>query len=276
MLRAALLMCLAMTLIPLGDAAGKALTADAVSPIFVAWTRFALGALLLVPFLSARHLAPSALLDWRLIFRGLLITGGIVSILTALKTEPLPNVFGAFFVGPLLSYLLSAWLLREEVTLARSALVVLGFVGVLLIVRPGFGMTPGLGFALLAGTFYGAFLTASRWLSDAAPPRTLMLTQLLTGAVVLAPFGLTAIPAISVEVSALVLVSAAASMAGNLLLIGAYKLAPATRLAPFVYFQIFAATGFGWLFFSDVPDVLTWAGLALITGAGFAALALRR
>lgn len=276
MLRAALLMCLAMTLIPLGDSAGKALTAGGVPPIFVAWTRFALGALLLIPFLSRRHFSPVALIDPRLIFRGLLITGAILSILTALKTEPLPNVFGAFFIGPLLSYVLSAWLLRERVTVPRSALVVLGFLGVLLIVRPGFGMTPGLGFALLAGVLYGSFLTASRWLSTAAPPRTLMLSQLLTGAVVLAPFGLTAIPTLSVPVGALVVVSAAASMAGNLLLIVAYKLAPATRLAPFVYFQIFAATGFGWLFFSDVPDVLTWAGLALITGAGFAALALRR
>lgn len=276
MLRAALIMCLAMSLIPLGDSAGKALTAAGVAPVFVAWTRFAFGAVMLIPFFSARHFVPSALIDPRMIFRGLLITGGIVSILTALRTEPLPNVFGAFFIGPLISYILSAWLLRERVTAARTALVILGFVGVLLIVRPGFGMTPGIGFALLAGTFYGSFLTASRWLSDAAPPRTLMLSQLLTGAVVLAPFGLSAIPELTLDVSALVLASAAASMAGNLLLIVAYRLAPATRMAPFVYFQIFAATAFGWLFFGDVPDTLTWAGLALITGAGFAALGLRR
>ena len=276
MLRAALLMLVGMSLIPLGDSAGKALTSAGVAPVFVAWTRFALGALLLVPFLSPRHFRPAALIDPRLILRGLLLAGAIVSILTALETEPLPNVFGAFFVGPILSYVLSAWLLRERITAVRSVLLALGFLGVLLIVRPGFGMTSGIGFAALAGALYGGFLTASRWLSAAAPPRTLLLSQLVTGAVVLAPFGLATVPAPTGLVLGLVLVSAAASMTGNLLLILAYKLAPATRLAPFVYFQIFAATGFGWLFFGDLPDAVTWAGLALVSGAGLASLALRR
>jgi hypothetical protein len=141
MLRAVLLMIVAMTLIPLGDAAGKALTADhGAPPVFVAWSRFALGVVLLAPFLRPRHLDLRALVDPRTIFRGLLITGGIISILTALRTEPLPNVFGAFFVGPILSFVLSALLLRETVRPAQGVLLAVGFLGVLLVVKPGFGM----------------------------------------------------------------------------------------------------------------------------------------
>jgi drug/metabolite transporter (DMT)-like permease len=277
MLRATLLMIAAMSLIPLGDAAGKLLTSEhGAAPVFVGWSRFALGALLLAPFLQRRHWDARAFVDPRTIFRGLLIVGGIVSILTALRTEPLPNVFGAFFVGPILSFALSAVLLGERVRTAQAVLLATGFAGVLLVVRPGFGMSPGLGYAVLAGCFYGSFLVASKWLSGAYPPRTLLLSQLVTGAVALAPFGLARVPEIDGTVAFLVFVSAAGSMAGNLLLILAYKAAPATRLAPFVYFQLVAATALGFLVFGDVPEPLTWAGLALLAASGFASLAVRR
>ncbi|MCU0855355.1 MAG: DMT family transporter [Rhodobacteraceae bacterium] len=276
MLRAALLMIVAMSLIPLGDAAGKLLVAGhGASPLFVAWSRFALGAALLLPFLGRRHLDARALVDPRTVLRGLLIVGGIVSILTALRTEPLGNVFGAFFVGPILSFALSAALLGERVRAVQAGLLGLGFAGVLLVVKPGFGMTPGLGFAVLAGCFYGCFLVASKWLSDAYPPRTLLLSQLVTGAVVLAPFGIPRMPEVDGTVAFLVLVSAAGSMAGNLLLILAYKVAPATRMAPFVYFQLVAATALGFAVFGDAPDALTWAGLGLLVLSGFASLGLR-
>jgi len=65
-------------------------------------------------------------------------------------------------------------------------------------------------------------------------------------------------------------------MAGNLLLILAYKRAPASRLAPFVYFQLVAATVYGFAVFGDVPDALTWLGLGLLAASGFASLGLRR
>lgn len=277
MVRAALILILGMSFVPLGDSAGKLLVENhGVAPVFVAWSRFLLGAVLVLPFLTARHLKRAHLVDWRLWFRGALIAGGVVSILTALRTEPLPNVFGAFFSGPILSYILSVILLGERVTLLRTALIAAGFAGVILVVRPGFGMTPGLAFATLAGVFYGSYLVASRWLADAAPPRSLLFTQLLAGAVLLTPLGIAAMPAPDWTIAGLVLWSAAASAAGNLLLVLAYKQAPATRLAPFIYFQLVAATFYGWAIFGDLPDPLTFAGLALLMASGFGALFLRR
>lgn len=277
MTRAALLMIVGMSLIPLGDSAAKLLVENHnVATPFIAWSRFALGAVLLIPFLTAREIDRGTLLDWRIILRGALIAGGILSILTALRTEPLPNVFAAFFVGPVISYVLSILLLGERVSVLRSLLLGVGFVGVLLVVRPGFGMTPGLGFAVLAGCFYAGYLTASRWLAGVAAPRTLLLAQLVTGAVLLAPFGLLFWPELSIPAALLVGLSAAASMAGNYLLVIAYGIAPATRLAPFVYFQLIAAVVFGWTIFGDLPDTMTWAGIGLLVASGFATLALRR
>jgi drug/metabolite transporter (DMT)-like permease len=273
-LRALPLMLLAMSLIPAGDTAGKLLGEAGVAPAFTAWSRFALGAVMILPFVL--HLTrPAIFADWRVWLRGLLLAGGIVSILTALRTEPIANVFGAFFLGPILAYVLSAWLLNEGFSRARMVLLGIGFLGVLLVVRPGFGMTPGLGFAVMAGVFYGGFLTASRWLSDIAHPGALLLSQLVVGALVLAPFGLTAWPELEPRILALTLGSALGSMLGNLCLILALRMAPASGLAPFVYTQLIAATVLGWAVFDALPDALTLTGLAVLVVSGLATLALR-
>ncbi|MCK0168239.1 DMT family transporter [Jannaschia sp. S6380] len=270
------LMFVAMSLIPLGDTAGKLLTGThGASPFFVAFSRFAVGAAMIGAILGGRVHWP-LYRDWRIWFRAGLIAAGIACILTALRTEDLATVFGAFFVGPIFSYLLSIRFLGERVTSLQSVLLALGFCGVLLVVRPGFGMTTGLAFAVLAGLFYGAFLTTSRWLADLAPPRQLMLTQTALGTLLLAPLGLLEIPAFSAPVTGLVLLSGLASASGNLLLVLAYRRTRATILAPFVYFQLISATTLGWLVFGTFPDALALTGLAILIAAGLGTVLLRR
>jgi drug/metabolite transporter (DMT)-like permease len=277
MQRAIPIMFIAMSLIPAGDSAGKILTSGmGVAPVFVAWSRFAIGALMVLPFLPRGTWA--LMRDWRLWLRAATLALGITCIQTALQTEAIANVFAAFFIGPMVSYLLAALFLRERITLLRSALILLGFCGVLLVVRPGMGGGtggPGLLFAVAAGLFYGVFLTMSRWLSELAPPLALTFTQLAMSAVMLLPLGLMNLPAATLPVAGLATASALFSMLGNLLLLYAYRRAPATRLAPLVYFQLIAAVLLGLFLFSTLPDALTWAGLAVIITAGITSARLR-
>ena len=276
MLGSVALMFVAMSLIPLGDTAGKLLTGThGASPFFVAFSRFAVGAAMIALVLGGRVLWP-LYRDWRVWLRAALIAAGIASILTALRTEDIATVFGAFFVGPIFSYVLSIYFLGERVRPLQSVLLALGFCGVLLVVRPGFGMTPGLGFALLAGLFYGGFLTMSRWLAHIAAPRQLMLTQTALGTLLLAPMGLWEVPEATWPIAGLTLLSGVASATGNLLLVLAYRRTGATVLAPFVYFQLISATALGWTVFGTFPDPLALAGLALLVAAGFGTLAVRR
>ncbi|MEO0677062.1 MAG: DMT family transporter [Pseudomonadota bacterium] len=272
MARAVLIMLLGMALIPLGDTFGKLAIEEGVEPFFVAFTRFLIAAFVLIPFLP--NGAFRALLDWRMWLRAALIGCAISSILTALSTEPIANVFGAFFLGPIVAYTLSAWLLKEPASLARTVLLLIGFAGVVMVVQPGPGMRVGILFAVLAGCFYGSFLTASKWLVDAAPPLTLLFSQLAIAALLTAPLGLSAIPPLDVWTSVLITGSSLASMGGNLLLIVAFSLAHSTRLAPFVYFQILAATALGWAVFGTLPDLLALFGMALLVASGFASLLL--
>ncbi|MDE0590467.1 DMT family transporter [Halocynthiibacter sp. C4] len=248
------------------------------SQVYVAWTRFLIGTILLLPFLQKRHLDFRVFLKWQIWLRSLFQLAAILSILTSLKTEPIANVFGAFFVAPIVSYIISIWLLKEKTTLPRFILLLLGFCGVLLVVKPGFGMTTGMMFAVLAGLFYGMFLTANRWLSEMALPRTLLLSQLVIATTLMTPSALfyTDWPELTPPVLWFTAFSGIASLVGNLLLITAYKLAPATRLAPLVYFQLVAATALSFSVFGVIPDFISILGLTLLTASGFATLALRR
>lgn len=266
-------MSLGMLLIPFGDTAGKMMTNAGISPLFVAWTRYAVGIVFLAPFVLHRD-ALRLLKDWRIWLRSAAQVLTIVTILTALSTEPMAIVFGAFFLGPMVSYVLSIWLLKEQGNWHRIVLLLIGLGGVFLVVKPGFGMTQGLGWALLSGVFYGTFLTASRWVAPLGRPVHLLLSQLLIGSIMLTPLGLTHLPATIPY--GLVTWSAVASMLGNLFLVFAYARAGASTLAPFVYVQLIGATIYGVVFFNAWPDWISGIGITVIFLAGTATLFLKK
>ncbi|WP_421981076.1 DMT family transporter [Roseibium sp.] len=215
--------------------------------------------------------------DWRVILRAVFIAGGISSILTALETEPIANVFGAFFIGPIISYILAVVFLKERPSAAHTVLLVIGFLGVLLVVKPGFGMTAGTLFALLAGTFYGCYLFMTKLLAGAMRPTRLLMSQLLIGTVLLTPFGLSSpLPVNEAGVWVLIIASALTSAAGNYLLVIANRTADASLVAPLVYTQLISATVLGVVVFGDWPDTTAFAGLFLIAASGLGSLALRR
>lgn len=265
---------LAMFLIVGGDAAGTLMTREGTSPIFVAWSRFAVAAVVLLPF--AGLVRTDLKWDSRLVFRATLIALAICCILTALRTEPVANVFGAFFVGPIVAFVLSVVLLKERTSWLRAVLLVVSFLGVLLVVRPGFGMTVGLGFAVAAGALHGCYLVATRWMAGDYRPRFLLWSQLLIGAVILAPFGATQIPTLDSPTILLTVISALGSAIGNLLIVLANRRANATTIAPLIYSQLIHATFLGWLVFGDLPDGLSLIGLSVILASGLASIWIAR
>lgn len=265
----------AVSCVVVGDTAGKLLVEGGVAPGFVAWSRFGIAALALLPVLRPAGREWRALLGWRLWLRGALIAGGIISILTALRTAPIADVFGAFFVGPIVSYVLSALLLGERVTLPRTLLLLAGFGGVLLVVRPGFSAPEGIGFALLAGCFYGGYLAATRWLAGAWRPGLLLLSQLVAGAVLLAPVGVALVPADwTPRLVMLIAVSAGGSALGNYVLVRVSRKVPGSVVAPLVYTQLISATVAGLAVFGDWPDPIAFLGLTVILASGLGSLAL--
>ncbi len=258
----------AMFLIVGGDAAGKVLGGMGFAPFFVAWARFALAVIVLAPLSGMQRHEWRLMLDWRLILRAALIAGGIACILTALKTEPMANAFAGFFIGPVVAFVLSALILKERVTVLRAGLLAVSFAGVLIVVRPGFGVSVGMGFAVLAGCLHGGYLVTTRWLAPGFRPRFLLLSQLAIGTVLLAPFAVGGAGAFSAATMGLLTISALGSAIGNLLLVQVNRTTPAGVIAPLIYSQLIAAMVLGLLVFGDWPDRWTLVGLVVIIAAG--------
>jgi drug/metabolite transporter (DMT)-like permease len=270
--QAFVLMFLSTFLVIVGDTGSKLLSDDGFPQLWVAWTRFAIAAIILLPFSGLKIPELRGLFDWRVILRAALICGAISSILTAIKTEPMANAFGGFFISPIVSYILSWLLLREKITWERSILLGISFVGVLIVVRPGFGMTAGMMFALLAGACHGTYLMTTRWLITDYRPRFLLISQLIIGAVLMLPVATSEIPTISNTHIGFLMLSAFGSAFGNLMMVLTNKTTPASVVAPLIYLQLISATVMGYLVFSQWPDAPTLIGLLIIIGAGLSSL----
>jgi len=106
-----------MILIPVGDSLAKiVLNTTPYSPMLVAWVRFLIGGIVVLPFalsISAFNWKDATFLKMQLV-RSVLIVLTVVTIIKAVGMSPLANVFGAFFIGPILSVVLSSWFLKER------------------------------------------------------------------------------------------------------------------------------------------------------------------
>ena len=173
------------------------------------------------------------------------------------------------FIAPLIVTILSPILLNEKVGLRRWVAVIIGFIGSLIVLRPGFVEINLASIAALGtGFLYGIYLIVTRKLHNSDHP---LLTLLLTG-VVGAIIGSMIMPAVWVKPTLtewymMFAIGFFASI-GHLLLILSLKFADASKLAPFGYFEIITNIIIGYYFFNHFPDNWTFVGLFVIISSG--------
>ncbi|MFP6744859.1 MAG: DMT family transporter [Alphaproteobacteria bacterium] len=193
-----------------------------------------------------------------------------VLFFAALKTMPLVDAIALLFIAPMVVTALSPWLLGERVGPRRCAAVVVGFAGAMMVVRPTFDQVPWEAvLALGAGVSFGLLLITTRKLSGGDDPLvTLTYTALIGGVATTV-----ALPTVWVTPTAFHLFLMAATglvaVAGHLMVIKAMAHADASLLAPITYQELVVTTGLGYLLFDELPEPLTWAGVATIIASGF-------
>ena len=264
-------MAIGMTLIPVGDALAKYISeVTAYSPEFLAWSRFVVGGAIFIPIAigSGQFRGLGKTFYTRQAIRGFLIAATLVLIITAVSISPLADVFGAFFIGPVIATVLAVTVLKEQATRTEWLAVVLGFIGVLLVVQPAANLNIGLLYALAAGVFYGSFLAATRWARASGPALAQLAAQLGFGFVFLLPLGFKDVASIGIEAPMLVLLMGCTSAMANLLSIFALSRARAAFLAPVVYLQIVVATLISISLFKDSINTLAITGLLVIILSG--------
>lgn len=267
------LMLAAMVLLPVMDGLAKGLSERYPVPVIV-WARYLFHLLCMLPILllrfGVRALVPNQV-GLQLV-RGGLLLGGTSLFFFALSLLPQSTALALFFVSPLVVTVLAPVLLGERVGGWRVMAVLVGFAGILLILRPWTAGMAGLGAALAlgAGVVHGFYMLFTRRLAGSAPPLVTLGYTAVVGAVVmsaLVPFVWAPVAAGDFMIMVLLGVLAAG---GHFLLIKAFDHAPATWLAPLGYFEMITAVLYGFVAYGYLPDPITWAGMAVVVGAGVA------
>lgn len=195
----------------------------------------------------------------------------------SLSLLPLAEVEAINFAGPFFVVALSAPMLKERVPAEIWIAVIVGFVGILVIIRPGAGVLSWAALMPIAVAFlYALFQIVTRRLGGADGAITSLFYSGLLGLIVTslaAPF-VWRWPDLK---GWLLMAQAGLLGAGShFLLIKALDLAPASILQPFTYAQLIAAVIIGYVVFDNVPDVWTWLGSAIVVASGLYVLLRQR
>lgn len=261
------------------DTSAKALVRS-LPVIEVVWLRFVVHVLFTGALLGPRH--GRALLrvahPWLQLLRGTMLFGMTGLNFWALQYLQLAETGAIQFAVPLLIALFGAWLLGERLDAGRWAAIAAGFVGVLLIVRPGTqAFHPAILLSIGNAVLYALFNLLTRRLAATDPPEATQFLSALAAACLLTPFGLAVWQTPEGPLQwALVATMGVFGGLGHWLLAVAHRFAPATVLAPFLYQQIIWMALLGWWVFGDVPGWPVVAGTAVVVGCGLYLIARER
>lgn len=272
-LKAIGLMCAAVTLFSCLDATAKYLVSHTqMHTAQVVWLRFVGQALLMAVILGPNAL-PDLLQTQKLglqILRSCLMAATTTFNFIAVQYLRLDQTVSIAFLAPLVVAALAGPFLGEWVGWRRMVAILVGFLGILIVVRPGFtDVHWAFGIAFLSMLVYALFMLVTRKLSTFDPPLVTLFYALLVGTIGSAPIALAHwVWPENIWTWVKLLSLGAFGGAGHYLLILAYRLAPASSVTPFIYFQILSMVTLGYLIFGDVPDKWSLLGSAVVIGAG--------
>jgi drug/metabolite transporter (DMT)-like permease len=241
----------------------------------IVWSRFIgqfLLLLVLVPafgIMSAKALFTTNRLGLQLL-RSVLMVATTAFNFLALQYLRLDQTITIVFLAPLMVALLAGPLLGEWVGRRRVSAIMVGFIGVLIAVRPGLGvMHPAVLYAFAAMLAYALFMLLTRHMAQFDPPLVTLFYSMFVGTFAGVPFAISDWHAPPDTLSWILLGSLGIlGGLGHWLFLHAYRLAPASAIAPFLYMQLLTMVAFGYAVFGDLPDLWTLAGAALIVASG--------
>ena len=204
------------------------------------------------------------------ILRGLGVVGSAVLFISSLASLPMAEATTVNFVSPLLITALAVPVLGERVALGGWIAVLVGFAGVLIVMRPGTGgFHPAVLLVLLSSACWVSAMLITRRMAATERPTTTLLWTASTGLLVLSallPFAFR--PPGLAQVGIALMVGLVAST-GQWLTILAFRNTAASVLAPLSYAQLLWSSTLGYLVFHAVPDRWTLVGAVVIAGSGF-------
>ena len=275
-LKAIGLMLLALVFFSALDTTAKVLAVERHMPVMqLSWLRFLVQfvlLLVLVPafgVLSLERLFTTRKFAKQMVRSTLMAATTVLNFL-ALQYLRLDQTITIVFLAPLVVALLSGPLLGEWVGWRRMVAILVGFAGVLIAVRPGFGdVHPAVVYSFLAMLAYALFMLLTRHLAPHDPPLVTLFYSMFVGTLLGAPLALMEwVWPQTWTTWAMLLSLGVLGGTGHFLFILAYARAPASAISPFLYAQLITMVSLGYIVFGDVPDLWTLAGASVIIASG--------
>ncbi|MBU1210147.1 MAG: DMT family transporter [Alphaproteobacteria bacterium] len=274
--RAIGLMIVAVLLFSCLDAAAKYLTTRGGVPVAqVIWVRFIVQFVLLMVMvpalgvLSLKSMFRTKKLGWQLVRSAMMALTTAFNFL-ALQYLRLDQTITIMFLTPLIVALAAGPLLGEWVGMRRLVAILVGFAGILIVVRPGLAAVhPAILLSFASMAAYVAFALITRHIASFDPPLVTLFFSMFAGVLLGFPFAAATWQwDFGAPVWALLLTLGILGGAGHYLFILAYRLAPAGIITPFIYLQIVSMSALGYVIFGDIPDIWTAIGSTVIVASG--------
>jgi len=250
------------------DATAKYLT-QFYPVLQIVWARYTFQALVVVVALAPR--LPALVRTRRLgiqLARSAMLLGATVTFIFGLRNLPLAEASTILFLAPLIVTALSVPILGERVGPRRWLAVCAGFVGAIIIIRPGGAVSAWAAFPLATAFLYALYMVTTRHLSRTDSTLTTLVYTASVGALVMSaivPFVWTPLDA---KGWLLLIMLGVMGGLNHFALIRAFRAAAVGVVSPFEYSRLIWATLFGYALFGNLPDGWTVLGAAVIVGAG--------
>lgn len=206
---------------------------------------------------------------WLQIFRSLLIVAEIGMFIVTIRYLSLAEMHALLATFPLMVTAIAALFLKEPVGIRRWGAVFVGFLGVLVILRPGLAaIQPAALLALVTALMFAAYNVMTRLVSRYDDGETSTVYMAVVGVVVLTAIGPFYWETPSFSDWGWLLALSISAATGHLLLIKALEAAPASTLQPFNYTLLVFATVVGYIFFDSLPDFWTVIGAMIVVTSG--------
>ena len=265
------LLCLGLFIVPINDALAKYLS-DEIGILEIIWARFFGHFIILVPLVYCLRGKASFFNSntKHQVARGLFIFLGTAFFYIAITNIPLANALSLLLVAPIIVVILSVYLLGEKITYLKILCALVGFIGTILVIQPGFSsFNLYSAYAFISGLFYAMYLIYTRKVNFASDSLITLSYSTIPGAVImtiLLPLYWSSIP----DLNQIVLLSCIGPVVivSHFFFIKAYQFAEASVLAPIHYFEIVSNALISILFFKDIPSILVAFGILCIISSG--------
>lgn len=264
---------------PLIDVSSK-IAVQVVTVTQVTFFRMVFQALLMIPvvLILRQSLAVSPAMARLLALRALMLIGSTYSFVAAVEVMPIADALAIVFVEPFLLLLLGWLVFGDHVGPRRLAASVTGFLGVLLVIQPNFAAFGVVAlYPLICAAFFAVYVLLTRRIAREVEPESMQFHTAWMGTALMLPVlalghgaGIPSLTLSNPDAGiwlALFGVGLAAAVS-HMAITYALRFAPSATIAPLHYLEIVTAVFFGWMFFGDWPNPMSWAGIAIIVASG--------